>query len=71
MEKRFELAKHETFYGKVMKYLSEEMRVCYASHPDTHEEVLVCLAEDPSQRVRYAVYSNMNTPTEIRYEIRV
>lgn len=71
MEKRFGLANHETVYGKVMKYLSEEMRFCYASHSDTHEEVLMCLAEDPSQRVRFAVYCNVNTPTGVRYEIKV
>ena len=59
------------FYVRLMKYLSEEMRYRYASHPDTQVDVLEYLAQDPSSRVRQAVKDNLSLSKEFRDGIRV
>jgi len=71
MEKKNRESSNQSVYVRMMKYLSEEMRFRYASHIDTQVDVLEYLAEDPAQRVRYAVFCNPSTPSEVRERIKV
>ena len=71
MEKKSGSSKVQSVYVRMMKYLSDEMRFRFASHIDAPVDLLEYLAEDPVQRVRYAVYENPSTPSEIRDRIMV